>query len=67
MDERLKLTEEKKKQLLFRVEQALEEDVLNLLDWMTIYDILLEAFERRSAEVQEEYMIESLKEGDEEC
>lgn len=65
MDERLKLTEEKKEQLLMRVKEALDNDVLNLVDWMAIYDVLLEACEREKAEVFEQYMVERLKGGEE--
>lgn len=67
MDERLKLTEEKKEQLLMRVKEALDNDVLNLVDWMAIYDVLLEACEREKAETLERYLAECLKGDDEEC
>lgn len=66
MDERLKLTDEKKEQLLMRVKEALDNDVLSLVDWMAIYDVLLEACEREKAEVLEQYMVERLKGGEEE-
>ena len=65
MDERLKLTQEKKEQLLFRVKEALfEKDMLDMTDWMKIYDVLLNACQREEAEVYERYMEESLKGGD---
>ena len=62
MDERLKLTEEKKAQLLKRVKDALDDDLLDLTDWMKMYDILLEACERRSATLYED-MLTSRVEG----
>ena len=66
MDERLRLTEEKKEQLLFRVKEALEEDVLDKTDWMKIYGILVEAHEREAAAVFEEYMVGKINGGEEE-
>lgn len=57
----VKLDEKKKEQLLFRVKEALDEDLLDITDWMKIYDILLEACERKSAAVYEEYLTESLR------
>ena len=64
MDERLKLTDEKKEQLLYRVKEALDEDLLDITDWMKMYDIILEACERKSCEVMEEYLAHSIVEGD---
>ena len=63
MDERLKLTEEKKEQLLRRVKEALDKDVLNMVDWMKIYDVLLEACERSATEAFENYMVKSVEGG----
>ena len=62
MDDRL--TEEKKEQLLKRVKQCLDEDTLNVWDWMKIYDVLLEACERESAAVYESMRADSINEGD---
>jgi hypothetical protein len=63
MEERLMLDEEKKAQLLRRVKEALDDDILNKEDWMKIYGILVEACERGANEAFEEYMIHSV-EGD---
>ena len=64
MDERLKLTEEKKAQLLQRVKEALEEDILDKSDWLKMYDIMVEAHERKANEVMEDYLAHSIVEGD---
>ena len=62
MDDRLNA--EKKEQLLKRVKQCLDEDTLNVWDWMKIYDVLLEACERESAAVYESMLADSINEGD---
>ena len=67
MDERLKLTEERKAQLLGRVKEALDDDILDKEDWMKIYDVLVEAHEKRAGEVMEKYLMESINGGDGEC
>ena len=41
MDEALKLTAERKEQLLKRVRECLDSDTLNILDWVKIYNVLL--------------------------
>ena len=64
MDERLKLTEEKKEQLLRRVKQCLDEDTLDMTDWMKIYDVLLEACEREQIDAYESYVAHRIVEGD---
>ena len=61
MDEKLKLTEERKQQLVNRVQKCLEDDVLNLMDWMKMYDIMLEACDRESKDCFERMMIESIE------
>ena len=63
MDDKLKLTEEKKAQLLKRVKDALDDDVLDLTDWMKIYDVLLEACERESAKIYEDMLTSSVEGG----
>ena len=63
MDERLKLTKEKKEQLLQRVKQCLDEDTLDITDWMKMYDIMLEACEREQIDAYESYMAHSIVEG----
>lgn len=60
-----RIDQEKKDQLLMRIKQCLDEDTFTLEDWMKMYDIMLEACERNAAELQEEIMIERLKEGSE--
>lgn len=67
MDEELRLTDEKKEQLLRRVKECLDNNVLNLVDWMKIYDVLLEACDREAIAVQEEYMRLSVEGGGEGC
>lgn len=67
MEERLRLTEEKKAQLLMRVQEALDNDILDKTDWLKIYDILLEATHREATAVYEEMLNESINGGDEEC
>lgn len=65
MEDREKLTQEHKEQLLRRVKDCLDEDALNIFDWMKIYDILLEACEREHAEAYEDLVAGSFKvEGD---
>ena len=66
MDERMKLPEKKKEQLLRRVKQCLDEDTLNVTDWMKMYDIMLEACEREQIDAYESYIAHSISEGDEE-
>lgn len=63
MEEDLKLPEEKKEQLLYRVKEALENDILNKLDWFKMYDILIEACHREELDAQERYLIESISGG----
>lgn len=66
MEEKLKLTEERKTQLIARVKQCLDADALNLHDWLKIYNILLEACERERIDTLELMLMESIKEGGEE-
>ena len=63
MDERLKLTEERKEQLLQRIKEALDDDVLDKTDWLKMYDILVEAHEREANEVMEEYLVHKIEGG----
>ena len=63
MEDKLKLTEEKKAQLLRRVKECLDEDTLDLTDWMKIYDVLLEACERQSAKIYEDMLTSSVEGG----
>ena len=65
MDERLRLTEEKKEQLLRRVKEALDEDRLDMTDWMKIYGVLVEACDREAKDALEQYMIDSINGVDE--
>ena len=61
-----KLTDEKKTQLIQRVTESVNDGVLNIRDWMAIYEILLEAHRRAEAEIAERILEESLR-GDAEC
>jgi len=63
----LRLTEEKKQQLLKRVKDCLDDDVLNLFDWIEIYNVLLKACDREAIATQEEYMRLSVEGGGSEC
>ena len=63
MDDRLKLTEEKKAQLLRRVKEALDDDVLDKTDWLKIYDVLVEAHDREANEAMEDYLIGKVEGG----
>lgn len=63
MDERLKLTEERKEQLLQHIKEALDDDVLDKTDWLKMYDILVEAHEREANEVMEEYLVQKIEGG----
>lgn len=56
-----KLDGKKKEQLLSRVQECCDKDVLTVGDWMKIYDVLLEACKRDSAATLEAYMVEKLK------
>ena len=67
MDEKLKISEERKEQLLMRVRECLDNGTLNLIDWMKIYDVLLEACHRESVALQEDMLTESIKEGEEDA
>ena len=66
MEERLneKIDEVKRDQLLRRINELYDAGVLKIRDWMSIYDILVNACERESAEAYERYMIDSLSEDD---
>lgn len=58
----IKLTQEKKEQLIRRVTEVADSGALKMSDWMAIYDILLEACEREKAETMEQVLINSLSE-----
>ena len=60
MEKDISLTQERKDQLVMRVKQCLDEGILNLYDWMKIYDILLEACNRDSIETMEAYLEQSI-------
>lgn len=67
MEERLetRIDEEKKDQLIGRIEQLYAEGVLRVRDWIAIYDIMLEACERDKAETLEDILVDSLNEKEE--
>lgn len=62
-----KLDGKKKEQLLNRVKECCDKDVLTVGDWMRIYDVLLAACERDCASVAEELMIDSVNGGGPVC
>lgn len=62
-----KLDGKKKEQLLNRVHECCDKDVLTVADWMRIYDVLLQACERDCASVAEELMIDSVNGGGPVC
>ena len=56
----LELTQEKKEQLIRRITDLLEQNVLKVPDWCAMYDIMLEACEREKALSMENYLIDCL-------
>ena len=66
MEAELRLAAEQKEQLLMRVKQCLDNDVLDMNDWIKILDILLEACKRECIEVSEQMLTQSFKQGDSE-
>ena len=66
MEEHLneKIDEEKRDQLIRRINELYESGVLKIRDWMAIYDIFIEACNREAANAYEDYMLHSLEEGD---
>ena len=67
MVERLesRIDQEKKDQLVMRIEQLYAEGVLRVRDWLKMYDIMLEACERDKAETLEEILVDSLNKKEE--
>ena len=52
-----KLDDEKKVNLLKRVQEAIENDALCIRDWLGIYEILLNAIQREEAVSTENYLM----------
>lgn len=63
--EELELTQEKKDQLIQRITDLLEENVLKMPDWCAMYGIMLEACEREKAVSMENYLMCCLEDGEE--
>ena len=64
MDEKLRISEKRKEQLLTRVKECLDKEALNMCDWVKIYNIMLEACERERIDAMESLLMESIKEGE---
>lgn len=58
MPEDVKLTEQEKETLLTRVKESI--DYLNGTDFLMIYQILIDAFRRATAEIAERMMIDAV-------
>lgn len=56
----IELTQEKKDQLIRRVKELLDDNVLKAPDWCAMYDIMLEACEREKALSMENYLMSCL-------
>ncbi len=55
--EELDLTQEKKEQLIERITELLNENILKVSDWCKIYDVMLEACDRENALFLENYLL----------
>ena len=68
MEERLNeaIDEEKRDQLIRWINELYDNGVLKIRDWMSIYDILVNACEREAAIAYENLMTESINESTEE-
>ncbi len=56
----MELTQEKKEQLIQRITDLLDQNVLKVPDWCAMYDIMLEACERDQAVTMENYLRDCL-------
>lgn len=67
MEERLneRIDEEKRDQLIGRINELYDNGVLKIRDWMAIYEIMVNACDREAAEVFEKCIIDSLSEDEE--
>lgn len=64
MEEHLneKIDEEKRDQLIRRINELYESGVLKIRDWMAIYEIFINACNREAANAYEDYMLHILEE-----
>ena len=59
------ISEKQRDQLVGRIMEAYDEGVLRIRDWIAIYDLLIDAFERESAETMEKIIADRINaEGD---
>ena len=61
-----RIDEEKRDQLVRRINELYEEGVLRIRDWMAMYEILINACQREEAETMERIMMDSFRDSDEE-
>ena len=68
MEERLneRIDETKRDQLIGRINELYDQGVLKIRDWMAIYEILISACDRGAAEAYEQYVVDSIEDGDDE-
>ena len=55
------ISDEQYDQLIGRIREAHEEGVLKIRDWIAMYELLIDAFEREKAETIETIIAERLK------
>ena len=60
------ISDEQYDQLIGRIREAHEEGVLKIRDWMGMYELLVDAYEREKAETYERIMMDSFRDSDEE-
>ena len=62
MEERLneKIDDEKCEQLIGRIREAHAKGVLKIRDWIAMYDLLIDAYEREKAETYESIIANSI-------
>ena len=56
-----KLSDEKVEQMIGRICDAHAKGILKIRDWMSIYDILIDACEREKADTLERYLADQFK------
>ena len=60
------LDDEKRDEMIKRIYDLCDEGILKIRDWLAIYDIFINACQRGAAEAYEQFVMDSLKEGDQE-
>ena len=56
-----RIDDEKCEQLIGRIREAHAEGVLKIRDWIAMYDLLVDAYEREKAETYERIVADSFK------